>query len=140
MDFELTEEQRMWQRAVRDFAQKNRLERAFLGVSGGIDSALVAVIAAEALGPDCVTAVAIPSRYTDPRSTTCAQELAQALGIRFEVVELEPLHVAAEATLGSLLEEGTAAENIQARLRVGFRDPLHNPLETGFMEYVFGTL
>lgn len=105
---------------VRDFAGKNRLERAFLGLSGGIDSAVVAVIAAEALGPDRVTAVAIPSRYTSPRSTACARELAQALGLHFEVVELERLHSAAEATLGALLDgsrPGTTAENIQARLR-----------------------
>ncbi len=102
---------------VRDFAQKNRLERAFLGLSGGIDSALVAIIAAEALGPERVTAVAIPSRYTDPRSTACARDLAQALGIHFEVIELEPLHAAAEQTLGGLLDGGSAAENVQARLR-----------------------
>jgi NAD+ synthase (glutamine-hydrolysing) len=102
---------------VRDFARKNRLERAFLGLSGGVDSAVVAAIAAEALGPDRVTAVAIPSRYTDPRSTTCAQEVAQALGIRFEVVGLECLHTAAEETLEHLLDESTTAENIQARLR-----------------------
>jgi NAD+ synthase (glutamine-hydrolysing) len=102
---------------VRDFAQKNRLERAFLGLSGGIDSAVAAVIAAEALGPDCVTAVAIPSRYTDPRSTACARELSQALGIHLKVVELERLHVAAEETLGDLLVGGTTAENVQARLR-----------------------
>jgi NAD+ synthase (glutamine-hydrolysing) len=102
---------------VRDFAQKNRLERAFLGLSGGVDSAVVAVIASEALGPDRVTAVAIPSRYTDPRSTTCARELAQSLGIHFKVVDLERLHAAAEATLGDLLEGGTTAENVQARVR-----------------------
>ncbi|MBN1138822.1 MAG: NAD(+) synthase [Anaerolineae bacterium] len=102
---------------VRDFARKNRLERAFVGLSGGVDSALVAIIAAEALGAEGVTGVAIPSRYTDPRSTACAGELARALGIGFEVVELKPLHVAAEQTLGGLLEGGTAAENVQARLR-----------------------
>jgi len=105
---------------VRDFARKNRLARAFLGLSGGVDSALVAVIAADALGPERVTAVAIPSRYTDPRSTACARELAQALGIHFEVVALERLHAAAEETLGNLLsseESGTTAENVQARLR-----------------------
>jgi NAD+ synthase (glutamine-hydrolysing) len=61
--------------------------------------------------------VAIPSRYTDPRSTACARELAGALGIGFEMVDLEPLHAAAEATLGGLLEGGTTAENVQARLR-----------------------
>ncbi len=102
---------------VRDFAEKNRLERAFLGLSGGIDSAVTAVIAAQALGPERVTAVAIPSRYTDPRSTTSAQELSEALGIHFEVVELESLHRAAEDALPDLLDEGTTAENIQARLR-----------------------
>jgi NAD+ synthetase len=102
---------------VRDFAAKNRLGRAFLGLSGGVDSALVACIAAEALGPDRVTAVAIPSRYTDPRSTACARQLAQALSIGFEVVALEGVHAAAEATLGELLEGSTTAENVQARLR-----------------------
>ncbi len=102
---------------IRDFARKNGLARAFLGLSGGIDSAVVAALAAEALGPERVTAVAVPSRYTDPRSTSSARELAGALGIGFEVVELEPLHAAAEAALGDLLGEGTAAENVQARLR-----------------------
>jgi NAD+ synthase (glutamine-hydrolysing) len=102
---------------VRDFVHKNQIERAFLGLSGGIDSATVATIAAEALGPSRVTAVAMPSRYTDPRSTTCARELALALGIGFEVVELEPLHAATEAALGDLVAAGTAAENVQARIR-----------------------
>ncbi|HSJ57516.1 MAG TPA: NAD(+) synthase [Anaerolineae bacterium] len=109
---------------VRDFAGKNRLPHAFLGLSGGVDSAVVAVIAAEALGPERVTAVALPSRYTDPRSTTAARDLALALGIGFEIVGLEPLHAAAEAALGDLLQArahagrgDTAAENVQARLR-----------------------
>ncbi len=102
---------------IRDFARKNGIERAFLGLSGGVDSAVVAVIAAEALGPEHVTAVAIPSRYSDPRSTSTARELAEALGIGFEVMELEPFHAAAESALGDLLAVGTAAENIQARLR-----------------------
>jgi NAD+ synthetase len=102
---------------VRDFCRKNRLEQAFLGLSGGIDSSVVAALAAEALGPERVTAIAIPSRYTDPRSTACARQLSQALGIHFEVVELERMHAAAEETLGGLLGAGTAAENVQARLR-----------------------
>lgn len=102
---------------VRDFARKNGLERACLGLSGGVDSSVVAVIAAEALGPKNVTGVAIPSRYTDPRSTECARQLADALGIRFEVVPLETLHAAAEATLGEAMADGTTAENVQARLR-----------------------
>lgn len=102
---------------IRDFARKNRLNRACLGLSGGVDSAVVAVLAAEALGPAQVTALAIPSRYTDPRSTEAAQTLARTLGLGFEVVELEQLHAAAEATLGDLLGVGTTAENVQARLR-----------------------
>ncbi len=101
---------------IRDFAQKNQLSQAFLGLSGGIDSALVAVLAAEALGPN-VTAVAIPSRYSDPRSAESAQMLAQQLNLNFEIVELEELHQAAEHTLSTLLDSGTTAENIQARLR-----------------------
>jgi NAD+ synthase (glutamine-hydrolysing) len=109
---------------VRDFCRKNGLKRAFLGLSGGIDSALVAIIAAAALGADQVTALAIPSRYTAARSTASARELAATLGICFEVRNLEPLHRAVEDDLGDLLAQanasedaGTAAENIQARLR-----------------------
>ena len=102
---------------VRDFARKNQVEHAFLGLSGGIDSAVVAVMAAEALGPEGVTAVHIPSRYTNPRSTSSARELAKALGTGFELVHLDPLHEAAEDTLGELLVGGTTAENVQARLR-----------------------
>jgi NAD+ synthase (glutamine-hydrolysing) len=105
---------------VRDFCLKNGLRRAVVGLSGGIDSALVACVAREALGAAAVTAVALPSRYTDARSTASARDLAEALGIGFEVVEIEPMHAAAEASLGGLLEgpEGAvAAENVQARLR-----------------------
>ncbi|MBN1248582.1 MAG: NAD(+) synthase [Anaerolineae bacterium] len=113
---------------IRDFACKNGSPHLFLGLSGGIDSSLVAVLAAEAVGPANVTGVAIPSRYTDPRSTESAATLARALGIGFEIVELAPLHTAVEATLGDLLVSGeaggtradvtTAAENAQARLRM----------------------
>jgi NAD+ synthase (glutamine-hydrolysing) len=104
---------------VRDFAAKNGLARLFLGLSGGVDSALVAIIAAEAVGPVRVTAVAIPSRHTDPRSTESARELAAALGIGFEEIPLEPLHEEARRTLSGLLQEdaGTTDENLQARLR-----------------------
>lgn len=100
---------------IRDFVRKNGLPRVVLGLSGGIDSALVACLAREAVGPERVLAVAIPSRYTDPRSTSTARELAHRLGIHYREIPLEPLHQAAEVTLGGL--EGTAAENVQARLR-----------------------
>jgi len=102
---------------VGDFVRKNGVERVFIGLSGGLDSSVVAVIAARALDPARVTGVAIPSRFTDPRSTECARELAAAVGISFEVFPLEPLHAAAEAALGPLLEGGTGGENAQARLR-----------------------
>ena len=100
------------------FARKNSLGRVVLGLSGGVDSSLVAVIAARALGPERVTGVAIPSRHTDPRSTECARQLAHELGIGFEVVPLEPLHLAAERSLGDLVAAGVGAENVQARLRM----------------------
>ncbi len=103
---------------IRDFASKNGIGRAFLGLSGGVDSSLVAVLAAEAIGPGRVTGVALPSRYTDPRSTEAAEQIAQTLGIDFEIVEIETLHTAAEAHLASLLDEGLGAENLQARLRM----------------------
>lgn len=100
---------------VRDFAAKNALRSIFLGLSGGVDSALTACIAAAAVGPSAVTAVALPSRHTDPRSTESARELATTLGVGFEVVPLGPLHDAAREALAA---EGTADENLQARLRM----------------------
>ena len=103
---------------VRDFARKNGIMRAVIGLSGGIDSSVVAVIAAEALGAANVTGVAIPSRYTDARSTESARELASALGIGFEVIELEKMHLATESVLGPERSEGVGGENIQARLRM----------------------
>jgi NAD+ synthase (glutamine-hydrolysing) len=104
---------------IRDFARKNGLKRAFLGLSGGIDSALALVLAVQALGAEHVTGVAIPSRFSDPRSTESARELCQNLGCGFELVELEGLHQAAEDALrfsGSPV--GAAMENVQARLRM----------------------
>lgn len=110
---------------VRDFVAKNGLRRVFLGLSGGVDSALVACIASAAMGPAtepaAVTALALPSRHTDPRSTDSARELAASLGIGFEIVPLEPLHAAARAALLPLLDgapDGTVDENLQARLRM----------------------
>jgi NAD+ synthase (glutamine-hydrolysing) len=106
---------------IRDFVAKNALGRVFLGLSGGVDSALVACIAAEAVGPGAVTALALPSRHSDPRSTTSARELAAALGVALEVLDIEPLCQAARAALAPLLDESPEAavadENLQARLR-----------------------
>lgn len=103
---------------VRDFAQKNGMKKAYIGLSGGIDSAVVAVLAAEALGAENVTGIAIPSRFTDERSTESARELARNLGIKFDQVSLEKLHVVAEQVLGPERSGGVSGENIQARLRM----------------------
>ena len=104
---------------VRGFARKNGISKIFLGLSGGVDSALAACIAVSAMGAvGSVTALALPSRHTDPRSTESARELAESLGIGFEVLPIEPLHAAAEGALAHLLDgSGTTAENLQARLR-----------------------
>lgn len=103
---------------VRDFARKNGMKKALIGLSGGIDSSVAAVIAAEALGAENVTGVAIPSRFTDVRSTESARELAGNLGIKYEQVELEKMHEAAEQALGAERSGGVSGENIQARLRM----------------------
>jgi NAD+ synthase (glutamine-hydrolysing) len=107
---------------IRGFAQKNRLGRAFVGLSGGVDSALVARLAVDALGPEGVGAVAIPSRHTDPASTEAAREIASSLGIELVVAPLESLHEAAEKALDAVLDDSAegrlADENLQARLRM----------------------
>ncbi|MCO5168264.1 MAG: NAD(+) synthase [Planctomycetes bacterium] len=105
---------------LADFCRKNRLPGAVVGVSGGVDSALVLALAADALGPARVTAVHLPSRFTSRRSTDDARALCAALGVRLDVVALEPLHAAAAALLEGCLPGGlgaTGAENVQARLR-----------------------
>ena len=103
---------------VRDFARKNGMKNAFIGLSGGIDSSVAAVIAVKALGAENVTGVAIPSRFTDVRSTESARELAANLGIKFETVPLEKMHEATEQALGAERSGGVSGENIQARLRM----------------------
>ena len=102
---------------VRGFVRKNGIGGVFLGLSGGVDSALVACIAAEAIGPERVTGLAMPSRYTDPRSTEAARELAAGLGIGFDVVEIDPMHAVLERALAGKGATGTVDENLQARLR-----------------------
>jgi len=105
---------------LRDYCRKTGFTRVVLGLSGGIDSALVATLAARALGPENVLGVALPSRYTADISIEDAARLASNLGIRFETMSIE---AAFEAVLGTLapLFAGRPAdvteENVQARLR-----------------------
>lgn len=103
-----------------DYCRKCGFTDAVLGLSGGIDSALVVCLAAEALGPDHVTAVAMPSRYSSAQSLADAKCLAANLGVRFETVAIDAVHRAYEQTLHDIfsgLAPDAAEENVQARVR-----------------------
>jgi NAD+ synthase (glutamine-hydrolysing) len=105
---------------LRDYARKCGFRRAVLGLSGGIDSALVACVAAEALGPDSVLGVAMPSRWSSDHSREDAAALARNLGLPFQEIGIEPMHAAFEARLHEALGHplcDLAAQNVQARVR-----------------------
>jgi NAD+ synthase (glutamine-hydrolysing) len=105
---------------VRDYVRKCGFRAAIVGLSGGIDSAITACIAAEALGPQAVLGVAMPSRYSSHHSREDAAELARNLGIRFREISIEPMHAAflaqLEAAEGKALGD-LAEQNVQARVR-----------------------
>jgi NAD+ synthase (glutamine-hydrolysing) len=105
---------------TRDYVTKNGFERVLIGLSGGIDSSLVAAIAADALGPDRVTGVLMPSRYSSDGSITDAEALALNLGIETMTVAIEEAHEAFAHLLEPAFEgtePGLAEENLQARIR-----------------------
>ncbi len=105
---------------LRDYAHKCGFKTAVLGLSGGIDSAVVAALAAAALGANNVTGIALPSRYSSSHSLSDAALLAQALKIQYRVIPIEPVHAAMEKSLAGEfhgLPPGIAEENIQARIR-----------------------
>jgi NAD+ synthetase len=105
---------------VRDYVAKCGFKSVVLGLSGGIDSALVAVIAAEALGKERVWGVSLPSRYSSAGSLTDAEQIARKLGIRYDVLPIAGPVAEAEKTLGSVFAGRTpdlTEENIQSRLR-----------------------
>jgi NAD+ synthetase len=105
---------------VRDYCGKCGFESVVLGLSGGIDSAVTACVAAAAVGADHVTGVTMPSRYSSPGSAEDSQQLAERLGVTLHTIDIEPPHRAMEQTLLTLFagtEPGIAEENIQARLR-----------------------
>lgn len=107
-------------RATRDYCHKNGFRDAVLGLSGGIDSAVTAAVAADALGADHVTGVGMASPFTSQASKDDAQELARSLGIRYETIGIEPAMRAFESALADLFAgtgSGIAEENIQARIR-----------------------
>ena len=101
---------------LRDYVTANGFPGIILGLSGGIDSALSAAVAVDALGPDKVRCVMLPSKYTSQESLDDAAECARLLGVRHEVVPINPGVEALDRMLPGL--EGGAAENIQARLRM----------------------
>ena len=99
---------------VRDYVQKNRFSSVILGLSGGIDSALTATIAADAIGPDRVHAVLMPSRYSSAHSIADAEDLVKRQGLHGRTV---PITEMVEAFQAELALDGLAAENLQARVR-----------------------
>ncbi len=105
---------------TRDYVRKCGFKKVVIGLSGGIDSALTAAIAVEALGKENVTGIAMPSQYSSEHSIRDARELACKLGIRFELISIGAIFDEYRKSLTSLfsgLPEGIAEENIQSRIR-----------------------
>jgi NAD+ synthase (glutamine-hydrolysing) len=110
-------EEEIWQALVvglRDYVEKNGFPSVILGLSGGIDSALTAAIAADAIGADKVFGVALPSQYSSDHSLSDAADSAKRIGLNFRVVEIQPM---VNSFLNSLGLTGMAEENVQARVR-----------------------
>jgi NAD+ synthase (glutamine-hydrolysing) len=105
---------------LRDYVRKNGFRRVVLGLSGGIDSALVVCIAADALGPAGVAAVVMPSPYSSAETQEDARTLARNLGVELFELPIEPAMRAYDAALSAVFdgtEPGIAEENLQARIR-----------------------
>jgi len=106
--------------ATRDYVDRNGFPGALVGLSGGIDSALIAAIAADALGPDRVWAVSLPSRYTADMSNDDARIEAEALGIRYSVIPIENAFQAFDGLLAPSFAgraPDLTEENLQSRCR-----------------------
>ena len=113
----LSDEAEIWQALVtglRDYIYKNKFRSVALGLSGGIDSAVVAAIAVDAIGAKCVNGVALPSKYSSDHSIADAESFAANTGIHFRIVPIAPM---VDAYLNSLTLKGLAEENLQARVR-----------------------
>ncbi|GAB3515149.1 NAD+ synthase [Pseudoxanthomonas daejeonensis] len=107
-------------RGIQDYCGKNGFSKVWLGLSGGIDSALVLALAVDALGADNVTAVRLPSRYTADLSNDLAAEQCAALGVKLETVAIEPAFTGFLQALEAMFEgqeSGIAEENLQSRSR-----------------------
>jgi len=113
----LSDLEEIWQALViglRDYVEKNGFRSVVVGLSGGIDSALVAAIAIDALGAKRVNGVAMPSKYSSDHSISDAQAFADATGIHFRTVAIAPM---VDAYMNNLVLKGLAEENLQARVR-----------------------
>lgn len=99
---------------LRDYVNKNGFSSVLLGLSGGIDSALVAAIAADALGAERVFGIGMPTKYSSEHSKEDARDLAERVGLHFRMVDIQPMVDAFVNTLGL---QGLAEENVQARVR-----------------------
>ena len=113
----LGDEDEIWQGLViglRDYVEKNNFKSVILGLSGGIDSALVAALAADAIGSNRVYGVALPSKYSSDHSLADAKEAAINIGLNYRIIEIQPM-------VANLIENlhlsGVAEENLQARVR-----------------------
>jgi len=107
-------------RALGDYVNKNKFPGVVLGMSGGVDSAISAAIAADALGPEKVWAVMMPSKYTSAESLEDAKACANALGVRYDIIDVEPTIESFNSVLATAFrgtEPDTAEENIQSRAR-----------------------
>lgn len=113
----LSEAEEVWAALVaglRDYVRKNGFKTVALGLSGGIDSALVASIAVDAIGKENVYGVSLPSKYSSEHSLTDAKQLATNLGIDYRVIEIEPV---VQSYKSATELTGLAEENVQARVR-----------------------
>jgi NAD+ synthase (glutamine-hydrolysing) len=111
---------RALQLGLGDYVRKNGFREVTVGLSGGIDSALVATLAADALGPEAVRALAMPSPYSSPGSVTDAIDVAERLGIPLDTVAIDEIFEAYRRALADLFAGaagGVAEENLQARIR-----------------------
>jgi NAD+ synthase len=116
----MEQDYRVMVETLRDYLRKTGFKKVLLGLSGGIDSAIVATIATDALGPQNVRCVMLPSEYTSQASLSDAKAVAQALGCRYDTVPIAEGRAAITQTLAPLfegLEPDLTEENIQSRLR-----------------------
>jgi NAD+ synthase (glutamine-hydrolysing) len=114
---------------VRDYVRKNGFEKVVIGLSGGIDSSLVAVIATDALGPENVIGVSMPSRYSSAGSKSDAKALVRNLGMKFMVIPIEKAFDSYLETLSEPFKDAQpdiTEENIQARIRANILFALSN--------------